>query len=504
MARILKESKWNPVNLGSRGGNYNITTTAISSNWYNQQIDNSGSRFTRLKRYEDADCCSIEISRGLDILAQDISSSNADDEPIFYLEYDDEKKVKKSTISLANEMVNLWKKRTKMEDNFYNRVRDTLKYGMQCWRKQPDGSLKKIYIERLIGYILADDDETTVTHYIHDPNGKLLEHEKNHAFRTVNKKDQQRQLETIPVSDLVIMKLGDKPFGESIIEKVYGTWRKLAMLEDAMVIYRVVRAPERRVYYIDTGNLQGPKREAAIEKQRLRLMQKQASKQGADITTEYDPHSTSEDIFIPTNSQGKGSRVETLPAGSSLGETGDLSWFHKKLAAGLKIPSSMLDVQSDEGGREQFNDMRVGQVYQVEIRYMGYVKRIQRELRIPLHENFVEFCQDREFILPDGAELRINAPTSFIEYKDMEVHQAKLNVYNSTLQIGPLSKKTAMSTYLMMDQEEILNNEENKLKEMGLTDEQIKQMPQNVRENIVYGDARLGADYGIEMSQGRF
>ncbi len=250
------------------------------------------------------------------------------------------------------------------------------------------------------------------------------------------------------------------------------------------------------------GNLQGPKREAAIEKQRLRLMQKQASKNN-NLTTEYDPHSTSEDIFIPTNSTGKGSRIETLPGGQQLGETGDLQWFAKKLAAGLRIPSSMIDTHQEEQQGGQYTDMRVGQMYQIEMRYMGYIKRFQRRFAASLKENFVRFCHDREIVVPDDMIFRINEPMSFALYKEIEINQTLLNVFNSTLQINTLSKKYSLQKYLNMDQEELRYNEESKLREMGIAEDVIKKMEPADVENIVYGTMtpKLAKKYGLEAPE---
>lgn len=492
MTEILKESSWKPVSLGKGRGGYDITATAVSTSWYNTQLDNSGTRVTRLKRYHDADSASVEISRALDILAQDVSSSNADDEPIFYLNYDENEDFKKSTIKLLNDMRKLWEKRTEFEDKLFDRVRRVLKYGSQFWKRNADGSLSHYPTERMVGYILNEDNEEEVTHYIYDPKAQLIEQDQNFIRNNNNLKN--KEVEIIPASSLVVLKIGDKPFGESVLEKVYSTWKQLHMLETAMVIYRVVRAPERRIYYIDTGNLQGHKREAAIEKQRLRLMQKQVAKgTNADISTEYDPHSTSEDIFIPTNSQGKGSRVETLQGGQALGEVRDVKYFLDKLAAGLRIPSSMIDSGGEES-RDQYSDMRVGQVYQIEIRYMGHIKRIQRYFEKVLNNEFVKFCKEREVIVPDEIKLMINEPTSFSVYKEIEVNQALLNVYNSTMSITQLSKKYAMKKYLGFDDEDLRQNEYDKLIQIGLDDKTIKAMDQRLIENIVYGDGRAAAN----------
>lgn len=501
----LVENVWNPVSLKGDKGGYSITNYAVSSSWYNRIIDNSGTRYSRLLRYTEADCGSVEISRALDVLAEDISSCNADNEDVFLIEYGDDSKIKKTQIKLMDAALELWQDRTCMKKDLFNHVRNALKYGMRAFRKCNDGSLMLMPVERFVGYVLSETDEDRVTHYLYDPTIQRIDRKGAATFNNYAKNtsgNSSKGYDIIPVDDLVIMKVGEGPFGESVIEKVYKTYRQLSLLEDSVVIYRVVRAPERRLYYIDVGNLQGPKRERAIEQQRLRLMQKRVSKNG-QIETEYDPHSTGEDIFIPTNSTGKGSRVETLPAGQNLGETGDLEWFYKKMAAGLRIPSSMIDSQTQE--RDQFSDMRVGQMYQIEMRYMGHVKRIKNQLTYPLDENFREFCRNRDISIPEGMIFRINDSQSFAIYKEIEINQTLLNVFNSTLQINQLSKKYALQKYLNMDMEEIRDNEINKLRERGLDDEQIKKLPEHVIDNIVYGDGRLGSEYGIEpQEQGRW
>src|SRR5690554_1624315 len=313
MTQLTEQRTWNPVSIGGGASKsaYTITSYAVSSSWYTAHLDNSGSRRLRLNRYHEMDCDSVEISKALDILAEDISSSNADDEDQFELDFDENEKFLKSTIKLLEGAKDIWKERTKMDREFFNRVRDTLKYGISFYFEKPDGGLKKLYPEKMIGYVLDEQDEERVTHYIYDPTLERIEERNRTTVRTKQTNAGQKDnYETYSVNDLVILKVGDGPFGQSVLERVFKTWRQMTLIEDAIVIYRVVRAPERRVYYIDTGNLQGPKREQAIERQRLRLMQKNINKNN-QLSTEYDPHSTSEDIFIPTNSQGKGSRIET-------------------------------------------------------------------------------------------------------------------------------------------------------------------------------------------------
>lgn len=500
MPQILKESTWNPVKIGSHSGNHTMTVTSVSSGWFNRETSNDGNRRTKLTRYHQAACSSVEIMRALEIMAEDISSSNADDDDIFYLEYPDEDKMKKSTLKIMNSALELWQDRTKMEDTFFDRVKKTLIFGATFYKENSDGSYCPLHPERMIGYILSPEDDTKVTHYIYDPSAPLICDGSTGTTRTqIGKKTDAYP---IPVSDLTILKVGDGPWGESVIERVYSTWRKLQMLEDSVVIYRVTRAAEKRVFYVDTGNLAGPKREKAIEQQRLRLMQKQTSRKNESLDTSYDAHAMNEDIFIPTNSQGKGSRVETLQGAANLGENADLKYFLNKMSAGLRIPSSMVDTQSQDGGRETFNDMRVGQVYQVEMRYMGYIKRIQRHMAKVLQQKFIEFCLDREIVPPENMRFRINAPMSFAMYKNLELYQAQINVMASTSQMNSISKKVALQKFMNFDHEELVENEIAKLMELGLTEDQIKDMSENVISNLVYGDARLGEEYGIEAGAG--
>lgn len=496
------ESVWNGINLGRKSsgseGGYQITQTSVSSNWYRKQIDSSGVRRMKLQRYQEMDESSVEISRALDILAEDISSCNADNEDPFELVYDENEKYLKSTIKLLESAKDLWVDRTGMDSELFNRIRETLKYGSSMFIIKPDGRLKRIPHEQIVGYIVDEEDNDIVTHYIVDPSANQMAEQNKKTYSTsavqMGAKEKKSDYKVYSVDDLCILKIGTGPYGESVLDSVFKVWRQMTLIEDAVVIYRVVRAPERRIYYIDVGNLQGPKREQAIEKQRLRLMQKQVNRKN-QLTTDYDPHSTSEDIFIPTNATGKGSRVETLQGGQNLGELEDLQYFVRKMAAGLRIPSSMIDTHTQE--KEQYSDMRVGQMYQIEMRYMGHIKRLARYIAKELHENFTGFCRNRSVEIPTGIKLMLNDPNSFSQYKDLEIFQQTLNLAASTTQIPSLSKKYVMEKYMLMDKEELQKNEEMKLIEKGLALETIRKMPDEDRDNLVYGDGSVGEKYGL-------
>lgn len=510
----LYEGQWNPVNVGTSAANnkepYKISTTNVSSSWYNRLLDGSGIRRVRLSHFYEMDK-TVEISKALDVLAEDISSENADHEEAVELNYDENKKYLKSTIKLIEDAKDLWMTRTKFDEKLFERVRETLQYGASFYKENDDGSLRRIPPERIVGYICDDSDEDLITHYIEDPNVTTFEFEYNNRSkaRVDTQTKRKNELVTHPIDTLLIFKVGDGPYGQSVLECVYKVWRQMTLIEDSIVIYRVTRSSEKRVYYIDVGNLSGPRRQQAIEQQRIRLMQKKNKSRNMEggIDSEYDPQSTTEDIFIPTNSQGKGSRVETLQGGQNLGEITDVTYFLKKLASGLRIPNSMIDSMAEQD-RNQFNDARVGTIYAAEMRYLGHVKRIARVFSKGLNRSFYHFCKKRGVIVPEGMYIKLSDPNSFAKYKDMEVWQQQMNIYQSAQQINTMSKRNMLKKFLFMDEEEMAENEEMKLIEMGATEDQIKTMPQNDVINLVYGNKSVAEKYGLQadedMGRGRF
>lgn len=504
MTQTLQENVWRPVKLGGQSSGYTITNYAVSSSWYNKIIDvSNGNRYSRLRRYYEADKASVEISRAMDIIAEDITSCNADTKSPFEIDFDDDHKLTRTYMTLINAAQESWAERTCFDEELFNRVRRTLVLGCTFYRKNKDGTLSELPSERFVGYVISENDENVVTHYLYDP---ALERFDKRGRRTYSRsggaamKANPDMYEPISIDDLVVLKIGEGPFGKSLIEDVYRTWKQLDLLEQAVLIYRVVRAPERRIFYIDTGNLQGPKREAAMEKQRIRLAQKRVAK-GGEVETEYDPHSTGEDIFIPTNSSGKGSRVETLPGGTAIGELADLDYWRKKLASGLRIPASMIDSQQEGADQHQFNDMRVGQMYQIEMRYLGHVKRLKAGIVKPLAENFEDFCEKREIKLKKEATFGITEAMSFSIYREIEINSTLMNVYASSSNMPSISRRYALERFMNMDKEELVENEYDRLMELGLDDKQIKDMPEHVMRNLVYGDGRLGTKYGIKVEE---
>lgn len=462
--------------------------------WYTNIIQNHGKRRVRLRRYDQMDE-TIDIARALDIMAEDISSDNADDEEVFICDFPEDSKVLKTVIKTIASTKKLWEERTELGNKFFDVSREMLKYGSVFFRKNPDGSLKKLTAEKMEGYVLDATDDTKVTHYLYNENAPYLNDNDDWVSNTSNNPSMD-EMDIIPVSELLIFKLGESPFGKSVLDNVFRTWRQMSLIEDAIVIYRVVRAPERRAFYIDTGRLPAHKATSYIEEVKLKLRQKQTVRKEGELETEYNPASMQEDFFIATNAEGKGSRVETLQGGNNLDQIKDLVYLNKKLAMGLRIPAGYMEsVYDDQAQGTQHNDGRLGTAYISELRYAGYIMRIQRNIADVLYEHLKFFARRLGVEFPEELEFKIAAPQSFAIYKENDLFSVLLNTYNSAENVKSISKKIALEKYLHWDKETLIENETQKLMEMGFTEDQIKQLKDFEIANIVYGNGALAKKY---------
>jgi len=129
------------------------------------------------------------------------------------------------------------------------------------------------------------------------------------------------------------------PYGSSVLEPARRIWRQLILLEDAMLVYRIVRAPERRVFKIDVGNVPPEEIPAYMERAQSTLKRASITDQTTGrVDLRYNPLSVDEDYFIPVRGSESGTATETLGGGTMAGETNEVEYIQKKLFAALKIP----------------------------------------------------------------------------------------------------------------------------------------------------------------------
>ena len=252
------------------------------------------------------------------------------------------------------------------------------------------------------------------------------------------------------------------PFGQSILENIFKVYKQKELLEDAILIYRVQRAPERRMFKIDVGNMPSHLAMAFVDRIKNEIHQRRIpSIHGGQsvVDATYNPLSMNEDYFFPVTAEGRGSSIEVLPGGQNLGEIDDLKYFNNRLARGLRVPSSYLPTGPDDN-TTPLNDGRVGTAMIQEFRFNQYCERLQNYICHKLDEEFKLFLRWRGFNIDTQLfDLEFNPPQNFAAYRQSELDTARVNTFSGMEAFPYISKRFALERFLGLTEEEIVKNE---------------------------------------------
>lgn len=252
------------------------------------------------------------------------------------------------------------------------------------------------------------------------------------------------------------------PFGQSILENIFKVYKQKELLEDAVLIYRVQRAPERRMFKIDVGNMPSHLAMAFVERVKNEIHQRRIpSVYGGQsiVDATYNPLSMNEDYFFPVTAEGRGSSVEVLPGGQNLGEIDDLRYFNNRLARGLRVPSSYLPTGPDDN-TTPLSDGRVGTAMIQEFRFNQYCERLQNYMAMKFDEEFKLFLRWRGFNIDTSLfQLVFNPPQNFAAYRQSELDNARVGTFTSMESLPYISKRFALERFLGLTEEEIKRNE---------------------------------------------
>jgi hypothetical protein len=253
------------------------------------------------------------------------------------------------------------------------------------------------------------------------------------------------------------------PFGQSILENIFKVYKQKELLEDAVLIYRVQRAPERRMFKIDVGNMPSHMAMAFVERVKNEIHQRRIPSLygGASVVdASYNPLSMNEDYFFPVTAEGRGSSVEVLPGGQNLGEIDDLKYFNNRLARGLRVPSSYLPTGPDDNSTP-LSDGRVGTAMIQEFRFNQYCERLQNYISLKLDQEFKLFLRWRGFNIDTGLfQISFNPPQNFAAYRQAELDNSRVGTFTAMDALPYISKRFAMERFLGLTEEEIKKNEQ--------------------------------------------
>ena len=291
-----------------------------------------------------------------------------------------------------------------------------------------------------------------------------------------------------------------KTFRLPFIENAKRAYRQLSLIEDSVVIYRLVRAPERLVFKVYTGNMPPPKAESYIKGLMMKYWSKKTyNSMESRVSNVYDPQSMLDSYWFPVDAQGKGTDVSTLASAGNLGEIKDLDYFLSKLYKSLKVPTSRFLTPGDpfKDGAEITRD---------ELRFARFIMRLQSQFAIGIKETFITHlklkglwkeCKLREQAL----QIKFNEPTSFMAMRNQQLLQMRFDNYNTATQSEAISKSFAQKYYLDMSAETMKENREWLRRDAALTWEiaKITEMGPNFREQL---QAAIGGEAGGEEAGG--
>ena len=287
------------------------------------------------------------------------------------------------------------------------------------------------------------------------------------------------------------------PFGVSILETVFKTFKQKELLEDAILIYRVQRAPERRVFYIDVGNMPSHIAMQFVERVKNEIHQRRIPTQSGGGTSmmdsTYNPLSTNEDYFFPQTAEGRGSKVETLPGGENLGQIDDLKYFNNKLLRGLRVPSSYLPT-GPEDGTQSYSDGRVTTALIQEFRFNQYLKRIQKLISSTMDREFKMFLALRGFNIDSSIfDIILSEPMNFAGYREIELDSSRISSFTAISGTDYMSKRFMMKKYLGLSDLELKENEKMWFEEQGETQIDTDTSGSDLR-NVGISSGDIGGD----------
>ena len=483
-------------------GNGNMAGPARSnySSYLPDVYVGSPNRVERYGQYNTMDQDS-EVNAALDILAEFCTQKNKQNNTPFIVDYRG-KTATNSEINIIGQYLQQWNKLQKFETRIFRVLRNVFKMGDQFFLRDPEtkkwyhvdpanvtriivneseGKIPEQYVIKNVNFNFKDGIATTP--YVNNGNmspaggGQYQSSSSAGGAKGMlgptggisgSRFSTDDSEFTVNAEHVVHLSLSEGldnnyPFGNSLLETIFKVYKQKELLEDAIIIYRVQRAPERRVFYVDVGNMPSHLAMQFVERVKTEIHQRRIPSStggGANvIDSSYNPLSINEDYFFPQTAEGRGSKVETLPGGTNLGEIDDLRYFTNKLVRGLRIPSSYLPTGADDSA-SQYNDGRVGTAYIQELRFNTYCERLQNLIVEEFDTEFKRYLLEKGVNIDTAMfDLKFQPPQNFASYRQAEIDNARIPTYTQMAAIPYLSNRFAMQRFLGLSEEEIAENE---------------------------------------------
>jgi len=395
---------------------------------YQNQLRGATERLERIQDYDEMDMVP-EISKALDIMADD-SLTYSENGNILEIVTDDSR--------IKDTLEELYYQILDVDFHLWHWVRNLCKYGDHF------NLLDLVAGEGVLGALELPVAEIEREEGFDDnPNSLRFKWSASHGGADY--------FENYQVSHMRI--LGEDkflPYGKSVLDPGRKLYKQLIMAEDAMLIYRITRAPERRVFYIDVANIPPKDVDSFIQRARDSLKRTTNVNSSGQIDARFNPESILEDFFIPVRGD-RSSRIETLPGGDNASAIEDIQYLQNKLFIALGVPKSYLTAEEDLSGKST--------LAQEDIKFARTIQRLQKivisELaKIGLIHLHLKGFDERDIY---NFDLKLTNPSSVTELMQLELIEKRLEIAEKMVESGLYTKEYAQREILKISDSEIAN-----------------------------------------------
>jgi len=401
-------------------------------------------RITLYSDYELMDTYSL-ISSALDIYADECTTTNEKGE-IISIDTDDDE-IKEILTNLFYDILDL-------EFNLWVWIRTAVKYGDMYLGMNVQDELGVIGVVPLSSYYMirkegTDDNAYDVTFDLINPELTNVNAHRNRSAYSNLADNGIDELENFEVAHFRMMSdTNFLPYGKSMIEGVRKDFKILMLMEDAMMLHRIMRSPEKRLFKVDIGNIPATEVDAFMEK----FVTSMAKIAHIDETTgeynlRYNMENMLEDFYLPVRGQNTGTSVETLP-GLEYAPTEDLEFIQNKIFAGLKIPKAFLGFDGDVSGKST--------LAQEDVRFARTIDRVQKQIVSELNKMAVVHLyamgiQDERVA---NFKLSLTNPSLVYQQEKIEMFSQKVSLASDMKDLKMISRDFIYRNVFMLSESE--------------------------------------------------
>jgi len=410
-----------------------------SSLQYNPTLNYSSMRLQLYSDYEAMDYDSL-IAPALDIISEESTLKN---------EYGDVLTIKSSNDNVKRVLHNLFYDVLNVEFNLPSWVRQMCKYGdfylhLQISEKFGVYNALPLSVYQVVREEGMDPENPSYVQFVLDPNG--LSQSQTYSAR----RSDQMKLENYEVAHFRLLSDANYlPYGRSYLEPARKVFKQLILMEDAMLIHRIMRAPEKRIFYMNVGGIPPQEIDQFMERTVARMKKTPYVDQSTgDYNLKFNIQNMTEDFYIPVRGNDASTKIETTK-GLDYDGTTDIEYLKNRMLAALKIPKAFLGYDENLEGKSTLAAM--------DIRFARTIERLQRTIvselnKIALVHLYTQGFTDSDLV---DFELSLTGPSIVFEQEKVELYKSKVELSNSILDKKILSTDFIYKNVFNLSEDEI-------------------------------------------------